>query len=219
MGSPTSRWSSLVVGIIGIACVVSCGCLSNDSDPSHAGSGAPGLSWLAPRITVPAGTSLTVRLTSGISSKSARPGDGWTGVLTDAVMIDGRSVLPAGTTVRGVVAGVREAERGNRAMLDLAIRSVQARDHDDRLIASAEPVVAGSPRARNLGAIAGGVAAGAVLGKVLGGDGHDAAVGGVIGGTAATGAVLASRGYQVELKSGTVMHFTVSQPVAMRVEG
>jgi hypothetical protein len=48
------------------------------------------------------------------------------------------------------------------------------------------------------------------------GDGKNAAVGALIGGGAATAVVATSDGYQVVLKSGTVMTFTVNQAVAMR---
>ena len=77
------------------------------------------------------------------------------------------------------------------------------------LTAETDPVIAGSPRARNLGAIAGGAAAGALIGKAVGGDGKDAAAGAIIGGAAATAGVAASKGYQVVLKNGTELVFTV----------
>ena len=82
------------------------------------------------------------------------------------------------------------------------------------LRANANPVIAGSTRARNLGAIAGGAAAGALIGKATG---DKPGTGAIIGGAVATGAVAASKGYQVVLSNGTVMHFVVSEDVAVRV--
>jgi hypothetical protein len=41
------------------------------------------------------------------------------------------------------------------------------------------------------------------------GDGRNATVGALIGGAAATGVVAGSKGYQVVLKSGTLLSFTV----------
>jgi hypothetical protein len=75
-------------------------------------------------------------------------------------------------------------------------------------------VVAGSPRARNLGAIAGGAAAGAIIGKATG---DNATKGAVIGGAIATGAVAASKGYQVVLSNGAILRFVVRDDVAVRV--
>jgi outer membrane lipoprotein SlyB len=86
---------------------------------------------------------------------------------------------------------------------------------DERISATTEAVIAGSTRARNLGAIAGGAAAGALIGKAVG-DGKNATVGGIIGGATAAGIVAGSKGYQVVLPSGTVMTFTVNETVAMR---
>jgi hypothetical protein len=75
-------------------------------------------------------------------------------------------------------------------------------------------VIAGSTRARNLGAIVGGAAAGALIGKATS---DNATKGAVIGGALATGAVAASKGYQVVLSNGTVMTFVVSEDVAVKV--
>ena len=71
-------------------------------------------------------------------------------------------------------------------------------------------------RARNLGAIAGGAAAGALIGKAVGGGGEGALIGGLIGGAAAVGAVAKSKSYQVRLKPGTPLEFTTSEALAVR---
>ena len=76
-------------------------------------------------------------------------------------------------------------------------------------------VVAGSTRARNLGVIAGGAAAGAVVGNNVGEKSHTV-LGAVIGGATAAGIVAKTKGYQVELKDGTVVSFTVSESVSLR---
>ena len=164
---------------------------------------------------VASGTRLRVALGSTISSETANVGDPWHGTLTEAVPTDNGGMIAAGSRVRGVVANVTRAERGSRAMLDLAVRSIDVEGHMESVHAASEAVIAGSPRARNLGAIAGGAAAGAVIGKVVG-DGHNSAVGGLLGGLVATGVVARSKGYQVVLPDGLVMGFTVSQTVAMR---
>jgi len=170
-----------------------------------------------PRIEVPSGTALRVRLTSTVDSDRAHAGDGWSGVVVSSVRVRDHEVIPAGTPVRGVVTGAREAHRGTRARLDLAVRSVSLDGRRVAVSAGAPAVIAKSPRARNLGAIAGGTAAGALIGGAVGGDGHGALVGGLVGGAAATGAVAASKGYQVVLPAGTVMVFSLEEPVAIRV--
>lgn len=161
------------------------------------------------------GTRINVSLGSNISSETASVGDAWHGTVTENVSTEHGGSIPAGSDVDGVVTGALSAKRGSRAMLELGVRSIRVNGHAEAIAASSEAVIAGSPRARNLGAIAGGAAAGALIGKVVG-DGKNAAVGGIIGGATAAGVVAGSKGYQVVLSDGTVMGFTVNQTVAMR---
>jgi len=186
------------------------GCRENRGASDGASAG------FAQRATVPAGTHLSVELTSSVSSETAKVGDSWSGIIVSPVRAGGREVLGTGTEVRGTVTGAQGARRGSRAMLDVAIEEVVLEGRSLSLAAVTDPVIAGSPRARNLGAIAGGAAAGALIGKAVGGDGRDAAIGGLIGGAAATGAVARTKGYQVVFKPGTVLVFTVNEDVAMR---
>jgi hypothetical protein len=165
---------------------------------------------------VPSGTPLVVSTDAKISSETATEGDTWTGVVKNPVVVDGETVIPAGSTVTGVVSGAMAAERGSRAFLVLAVRSINVGGRDYSVSARTDSIIAGSTRARNLGAIAGGAAAGALIGKAVGGSNKGALIGGIIGGAAATGAVAKSKGYQVELKEGTEMTFTVNSSVAIR---
>jgi len=161
------------------------------------------------------GTRLDVALSGDVSSATANVGDAWHGTLTENVSTQNGGTIPAGSEVAGVVTGATAAVRGSRAMVELGVRSLRVNGHDVSVAASSEPVIAGSTRARNLGAIAGSAAAGALIGKAVG-DGKNAAAGGLIGAAAATGVVATSKGYQVVLANGTVMRFTVSETVAMR---
>lgn len=207
----------LIGGILVMGSVVLLnGCNETESKTVEAsGGGTSSKSETRSSPSVPAGTTLNVALGTTISSKEANSGDAWHGTVTDNVTTASGVIIPAGSKVSGVVTGVVPAKRGDLAMLDLAVRSVEVEGKTTSLDANTQPVVAGSPRARNLGAIAGGAAAGALIGKNVG-DGKNAAVGGLIGGVTAAGVVAASKGYQVILKSGTVMNFTVNETVSMR---
>lgn len=162
-----------LVIVLAILCAFMTGCTSADSGDASAG----GLArvFKNSHVTVPAGAQVSVRLTQSISSESAKNGDRWVGTLTSPVSVEGRQVIPAGATVEGVIVAAEEAQRGSRARLELGVRSVEVGDRKESLQASSEAVVAGSTRARNLGAIA------------------------------------ASKGYPVVLKTGTVMTFSVSR--------
>jgi hypothetical protein len=165
----------------------------------------------AAHVTVSSGTSLQVTLGTSLSSENAGVGDAWSGSV-----VNGRDGIPAGSVVSGRVSAVRSARKGDRAMIDLQLTSISAGGRNYAMHGGTEAIIAGSTRARNLGAIAGSAVAGALIGRAVGGSGKGAVVGGVVGGAAATGVVAGSKGYQVVLKSGTPLTFTTSEAVAVR---
>jgi hypothetical protein len=164
---------------------------------------------------VQSGTRIAVTLGSDISSETASAGDAWHGTVAENVSLQDGESIPPGSEVEGVVAAVTAARRGSRAMLELHVRNIRVNGRNEAIGASAAPVIAGSTRKRNVGAVAGGALVGALIGKSVG-DGRNAAVGGLVGGAATAGVVAGTKGYQVVLSNGTVMRFTVSRTVAMR---
>jgi len=211
----TSLRSSLLSGALLVTALGMLSSCNESATTAQAANNAPRRYSAVSTRSVHLGTAIRVALGSSIFSKTAKVGDAWYGTVTETVMNQGESVIPPGSRVDGVVTGALAAKRGERAMLELGIRGIRVDGHDESIVARSEPVIAGSTRARNLGAIAGSAAAGALIGKAVG-DGKNAAVGGLIGGAAAAGVVAASDGYQVVLSDGTVMTFTVNQTVAMR---
>jgi hypothetical protein len=169
-----------------------------------------------PGVTLPAGTGIKITVNAQISSETAQPGDAWTGTVAAPVVIGTSAPIPAGSTVHGVIEGVKPAEKGSRAFLLLAVRSIEVGGKSHFVHATADSIIAGSTRARNLGAIAGSAAAGALIGKAVGGSNKGALVGGLLGAAAGTGAVAASKGYQVQLKEGTELTFNLNESVVMR---
>lgn len=201
-----SHWISSIALVSAIALS---GC-RDDGQVVQAGGSSPSASRAATQ-TVPSGTSIDVTLNTGLSSKSASVGDAWTGSV-----IGGGDALPTGSVVSGTVTGAKAARKGDRAMLDLGLTSITVGERRYTVHGGTEAIIAGSPRARNLGAIAGSVGAGALIGKAVSGSGKGALIGGIIGGGVATGVVAASDGYQVVLKPGTTLTFTTSEIVAVR---
>ena len=168
-----------------------------------------------PGITVPAGTAITVTVSTPISSETAQVGDAWSGVVKNNVVVGEKTVIPAGSTVSGTVSAVKSAVKGDRAMLDLAIGSMTVEGAGYTANATTTAIEAGSTRARNLGAIAGGAGAGALIGGAVGGK-KGAWIGGLLGGAGAGGAVAKSKGYQVVLKEGTELTFSTSETVNIK---
>jgi|WetSurMetagenome_2_1015567.scaffolds.fasta_scaffold168558_2 hypothetical protein len=177
---------------------------------------APSKPAEAPGIMVPSGTPVAITVNTKLSSETAQVGDVWTGVVKDNVNVGEKTVIPAGSVVNGTVTEVKTAAKGDRAELALAVSSITVEGRAVPVHASTEPIIAGSTRARNVGAVAGGAAAGALIGRAVGGSGKGALIGGLIGGAAAGGAVAKSKGYQVVLKEGTELTFSTSQAVSIR---
>jgi hypothetical protein len=203
------RYSQFITIAALVAATALSGCLGGEKSAEEAeGSNTGGN---VAHVTVPAGSSINVTLGTALSSEHSSVGDAWTGSVVNSL-----AGIPAGSTVSGTVSAAKPAVKGDRAMLDLKLTSITVNGRSYPISGGMEAVVAGSTRARNLGAIAGSAAGGALIGKAVSGSGKGALIGGVIGGGVATGVVAASDGYQVELKAGTPLTFTTSGAVAVR---
>ncbi len=171
----------------------------------------------APGVTVPSGTAMKVTVNTALTSETAQVGDSWSGTISEAVVIGSSAPFPAGSVVHGVITGVKPAEKGDRAVLVMAIRSIEANGRTHDIDAGTDSLVAGSTRARNVGAVAGGAAAGALIGKAVGGSNKGALIGAVVGGAAAATGAAASKGFQVTVKEGAQMTFRVSSDTKIKL--
>jgi hypothetical protein len=158
-------------------------------------------------FTVPEGTEITARLEQSLSSRTARVEDRVDATVDRAIRVDGRVVIPAGATVSGVVRDAEPASRpahGGRLEIRFDRINVEGQRTDirSRIVNLSESSVDKSKV--GLGAVLGGV-----LGAVVGG-GKGALLGAVVGGG---GAVVATKGDEVELPAGTVVTLRLDQPV------
>lgn len=186
-----------------------------ETKPAPKPKPAPPPAPVDPGVTIPAGTPLTMTMSVEVNSEFAKAGDQWTGVITEPVIIGTDAPIPAGSTVNGVVTAAKEAESGDRAMLLLTVTSITVNGKTHNMMASTDSIIAGSTRARNLGAVAGAGAAGALIGKAVGGT-KGAVIGGLLGGTAGAVGAAKSKGYQVVLKEGTELTFYVTQDAVVK---
>jgi len=169
-------------------------------------SGEPGVRRIdepedAERVTIPAGTQLSLVLETPVSSATSRPGDRVTARVERATSEDGRVLLPGGTVLRGHVLDARSSGRvSGRARVAVAFDQIVVRGRTQRLDTTEIEAVAPDSHERDAAIIGGGAAAGAIIGGLT----HKGAgKGAVIGGIAGTGAVLATKGKEVELPSGS----------------
>ena len=160
--------------------------------------------------TIQAGTPIDVTLSRTISSQTARPGDRWEGAVIENVVRRHDVVIPAGSRVVGVVTAAVRAHHGRRAMLELAIQTIDV-GH-----ASSKTVPGGTVRSETpstgFGAAAGPVQTAAFIGTGT----SDATIAGRVAGTTAARVMAIASGTSLTLKEGAVMSFTVDHTVAVR---
>jgi type IV secretory pathway VirB10-like protein len=157
----------------------------------------------AERINIPAGTQLSLVLETPVSSATSRPGDRVTARVERATAEDGRVLLPGGTVLKGRVLDAHESGRvSGRARVAIAFDQIVVRGRTQRLDTTEIEAVAADSHERDAAIIGGGTAAGAIIGGIAGG-GRGAGKGAIIGGIAGTGAVLATKGKEIELPAGS----------------
>jgi hypothetical protein len=92
--------------------------------PAHNDGITPTASLVPAVNNVPAGTPLVVRLQSSLSSATAHAGDTFRAVLDEPILVDGKQVLPAGTTVIGSIVGHKAASKADSSYLRLTVTSL-----------------------------------------------------------------------------------------------
>jgi len=164
--------------------------------------------------SIPAGTRLAAVLTDPLGTDSSAPNDFFAATLGEPVVVDGRTVLEAGTRLRGRVVDVQESARvRGLASIRLVLAEILLDSGSIAIRTTEFSETAGSTEGRDAGIIAGGAGVGAAIGAIAGGA-KGAAVGAIAGGGAGTGAVLATDGDELHYPSGTRIAFTLAAGVA-----
>jgi hypothetical protein len=168
--------------------------------------------------TVPEGTDLHVRLDTDVSSASSKVEDPIAGTLTQALVVDGTTVAPIGSKVKGDITAVEPAGKAKgRASLAFRLRTLVIADHDAPYsIVAGISRVAPSDKKDDAIKIGAPAVAGAVVGGILGGK-KGAVIGAVVGGGAGTAVVLTTAGDEIALPSGTEITMSLKAPVDIRV--
>lgn len=157
----------------------------------------------AERVSIPAGTQLSLVLETPLSSATSHSGDRVEARVERAMSDDGRVLLPGGTVLKGKVVEAQSSGRvKGRARLVVAFDQIVVRGRTQPLATTEIEATATDSHKRDGAVIGGGAAAGAIIGAITGG-GSGAKKGAIIGGAAGTGAVLATKGKEIDLPSGS----------------
>jgi hypothetical protein len=184
----------------------------------------------SPSAAVPAGTALMVRLETTLATFSNRPGDPFQGHLTQPVVVNGITVIPAGARVEGRVTKVSEPRRisgkptigilpeavimptGERYYLDATLTDTNIPGAD----VNAEGQFKGSGHdKRDTIEQGGGAAGGMLVGGLIGGP-----VGVLVGGTIGAGSTTAhwlAKHRSAILPAGTQLTLELNRPLTTTV--
>jgi len=167
-------------------------------------------------IIVPAGTTVTVRLAQAVGSKISQAGQSFSGTVADAVMVHGRTAIPAGATVTGTVVDAKPLGRfAGGASLSLKLASINLHGSEREIQTSAVTQTAKGKGKRTAVLAGGGAAVGALIGGLAGG-GKGAGIGALAGGGAGTGGAAFTGNKDIVLPAESALSFTLAQPLEVR---
>jgi hypothetical protein len=167
-------------------------------------------------IIVPAGTALTVRLGQAVGSKISQAGQSFTGTLASAIVIGGKTAIPAGANVTGNVTDAKPLGRfAGGASLSLQLTAINLNGTDRAVQTSAVTQTAKGKGKRTAVMAGGGAALGALIGGLAGG-GKGAAIGAVAGGGAGTGGAAFTGNKDIVLPAESALSFALTQPLEIR---
>jgi hypothetical protein len=213
---------------ISYALTVACGLLFAGTI-ANTNPAPPEATWSAPaaeaapaerEVVIPAGTILRLRPLNSFGSDISRVEESVSARLVRTVYVNGREVLPAGSTAYGVVTEARRAGKvKGRARVGVRFTQIAPRD-GQRYRMRTRSWVAVAPGTKKKDALTIGIpaAGGAVIGGLVGGK-KGAAIGAAAGGGGGTAVVLTTRGKEVRVGRAATLAVRLIEPLTVRVRG
>ena len=173
----------------------------------------------APRtVSVPAGTSVHIRLSTELNTGSTAPGSTFDGSLAEPLVAHGVVVAPRGSLVGGRVTNVVSSGRLKRpAEISLMLTSITPDGGQHTSVSTQTWSVSGkSHKKRDITMIGGGAGVGAAIGAIAGG-GKGAAIGSAIGAAGGTAGAFATGKKEIDLPAETQLTFKLTAPATFTV--
>jgi len=170
--------------------------------------------------TLPAGTTLRLRVDRAFGSDISRVEDPVAATLLRDVVVDGRTVLPRGSVASGYIADASRPGRvKGRGRVAVRFTRITPAGDDDRYTMSTRSWVAVAPATKKKDALTIGLpaAGGAVVGALVNGK-KGAGIGALAGGGAGTAVVLTTRGKDVRVNRGATLAVRLAEPLAIRID-
>lgn len=212
------RFSASIGTLILIAAAVTVGCAKNQEGAQDAAA-AQKAAVQKPSyetLVIPNGTSIVASLDTQLSTETNHTGDPFRATTTEPISVGGRTVVPTGAQISGVLRDVEASGRiQGRARMTLAYETIVDSQGKTHTI-SALPLTlqAASATRGDVEKIAAGGVLGGIIGGIAGG-GKGAAIGAGAGAGAGAIIMLATKGDDLELNPGQklAVHMTGSMSV------
>ncbi len=184
-------------------------------------SNAPQQPVMAPPpkpVTVPAGTTLAVRLMETLNTTKNHAGDPFTAVLDDAIIVDGMLVADRGANLTGrVIESTPSGRIKGLAQMILDLTRLQTTGGSVDIVTDSTHEQAKDTKkddAKKVGVMTG---IGAIIGGIAGG-GKGAAIGAASGAGAGAGTVLVTKGKEVQLEREARLIFQLREPFTVTLQ-
>jgi len=177
----------------------------------------PMVSAVPVSVSIPAGTTLTIRIDQHISVKTSHAGDRFTGEVVDPVLAsDNRVLVPKGATVGGVVdVAHRRGHFKGRSLLELRLTSLTMNGTQYPLETRDMARSKKGKGRRSTALIAGGSGLGMLVGGLATG-GVGLVVGGLVGGGAGTAAAGLTGNRDIEIPAESIVHFNLADDLVVQ---
>ena len=160
-----------------------------------------------------------IRIDQSLSSATAKLEDRVTASVSRDVIVNGRTVLPAGTRLEGDVTLVQPGSKfKGRARLGIRFHTIVLADglrvpiQTEAMYREGESATGSTAKK-----VGGGATAGAILGAVLGGK-KGAIIGAGVGAAGGTAAVMSGDTKDALLERGTPLTMRITSPVTLTIE-
>lgn len=168
-----------------------------------------------PPIVVPAGTSIVVRLSSTLDTKTAHDGDTFTGSLARAVAVHGEVAIPAGAGVTGTVVESKSPGKfKGQGDLVISLTSINVGGAPTTIATSNYGVTVKGKGKRTAVAVGGGTGAGALIGGIAGG-GKGALIGGLVGAGAGTAGAAFTGNKDLQIPAESAITFKLAHSITV----
>jgi len=206
--------------LVMIAAAITAGC-TQDRESVRDAAAAQTPAVQKPRfetIVIPDGTNVVASLDTRLSTETNHTGDPFGATTTEPIIVGGRTAIPAGARIHGVLRDVQASGRTKgRARMTLTYATIVDSQGKTHTI-SAQPLTlqAASATRGDVEKIAAGGVLGAIIGGIAGG-GKGAAIGAGAGAGAGTILMLATKGDEVELEAGQRLNVQMTSSTNIQV--